>query len=100
MGTINVPDDSAYVNSSEIRWSLDEPPPPLECADLVGLEYGELFVYACELRQETTLLRQLLREALAQLHAMTRQVDRLRLRLTSVVEQLRTLRTLRRKASA
>jgi len=96
MGTSNLPDDDAAVNflaASDICWTL-EPRAPLERVDVLSLDDWELLDYARDLQHETASVRELLHEALS----LTRQLERARLRIDSLVTQLRIQRR-PRKAS-
>jgi hypothetical protein len=98
---VNLADESNYVKSAEIRWSSGEALPRLEdvdAIDLFSLDHASLLSYTYGLQDDLRVVRLLLSEALAQLHALTRQAARYRLRLASLLDQLRALQ--QRKASA
>jgi hypothetical protein len=75
----------------EIRWTLGEPPDPLEAIDLLALDDEELLAYARGLQYETAWLRALLHEALTVIQLTTIQARRYRARIESLVDQLRQL---------
>jgi len=93
MGSFTVSEGEAGVNLSaaDIRWTLGEPLPPLERIDLLMFNAGELLACADDLQRETRWLRVLLHECVSRLHVVTGEALRSRVRIQSLLAELRTL---------